>query len=275
MKLTPLELDTLHKNQLIILREIQRICEANGIVYFAIAGSLLGAVRHKGIIPWDDDIDVGMMRSQYNKFLTCANTQLGPEFFLQTWNTDPAFGLPMAKVRLNNTKVVESSSANVDCHQGIFVDIFPFDDKPDAAPLRWLHALSAYVLKRAILARSGYSIGGDAPLLMRLPFRALTIVLAVFPKRRLIAFFETRMTQFNGAENAECVTIAGSYGYRRESLPKCWTDNLVDYDFDGMKVPGFRQADHYLTRMYGDFLKLPPIHERGQRHGIVAIDFGH
>lgn len=275
MNLTPLELDALHKNQLVILGEIQRVCRANGIVYFAIAGTLLGAVRHKGIIPWDDDIDIGMTRSQYNKFLSCANAHMGPEFFLQTWSTDPAFGLPMAKVRLNDTKIVESASADVDCHQGIFVDIFPFDDKPDAAPLRWLHALSAYVLKRAILARSGYSVGGDRSLLMRLSFRALTIGLAVFSKCRLIAFFEARMTQFNGFENTECVTIAGSYGYRRESLPKCWIEDLVDYDFDGMRVPGFRKAGPYLARMYGDFLKLPPVHERGQRHGIRAIDFGH
>ncbi|MEV8133477.1 LicD family protein [Pseudarthrobacter oxydans] len=274
MELLQWQLDTLHQKQLGILKEIQRICEANDIDYFAIAGTLLGAVRHDGFIPWDDDIDLGMMRSDYCKFVESAKQQLHPNFFLQTCETDPGFGLPMAKIRLNDTKLIEGASVNVNCHQGIFVDIFPFDEKPDAPMRRWFHAMSSYVLKRALLARTGYAVGAQKNMILRLAFSALIAVLSLIPTESLVQLFERQMKQFNGSDNTECVTVAGSYGYRRESFQRSWADDLVDFEFEGLKIRGFRDADTYLSKLYGDYLQLPAENERGQRHDIRAIDFG-
>lgn len=274
MELTQRQLDMLHRKQLDILQEVQKICQENDLKYFAIAGTLLGAVRHQGFIPWDDDIDIGMLRHDYRKFLECAQQQLDSKYFLQTWETDEHFGLPMAKIRINDTRIVEGASANVECHQGIFLDIFPFDEKPDNRLRRGLHAVSSYVLKRALLARSGYAVGDQKQISLRVAFSLLITLLRVVPKRHLIRLFEAQMTQFNGSQSKECVTVAGSYGYRRESFQSPWSQDLLEYEFHELKICGFRNAYAYLTNLYGDYLKLPAENERGQRHDIQSVDFG-
>ncbi|MGN7147503.1 LicD family protein [Arthrobacter sp. SAFR-179] len=271
MGITDGELKALHEKQLSILVEIERICRSNGINYFAIAGTLLGAVRHKGFIPWDDDIDLGMLRSDYERFVACAKNDLGEDYFLQTWHTDPAFGLPMAKIRLQGTKLVEAASANVACHQGIFVDIFPFDARPDSRVRRLAHSMSAYILKRVMLDISGYSVGADCPPILRVVLKLVSAAAGLVPKRSLVRLFERQMQQFNGITTEECVTVAGSYGYKRECIKSSWTQELTGYSFESVSVPGFGHADQYLTRLYGDYHELPPVNKRGSRHGILSI----
>ena len=271
MAIREIELQALHDKQVLILKEIERVCRANDIRYFAIAGTLLGAIRHEGFIPWDDDIDLGMLRLDYERFLDCAKNDLGEDYFLQTWNTDSSFGLPMAKIRLNGTRLVEAASANVPCHQGIFVDIFPFDAKPDSPPRRLAHSLSAFILKRTMLSISGYSVGVECNPVARLALRLTSSVAKLVPKRLLIRLFERQMQQFNGTYTDEHVTVAGSYGYRRECIRTSWASELVEYTFEGLTVPGFSRADEYLSALYGDYHKLPPIEKRGNRHDIVSL----
>ena len=92
--------------QLSIAKEIQRICKKHKIIFFLNAGTLLGAVRHQGFIPWDDDLDVGMLRSEYDRFIDIASKELDEAYFLQTWDSDPKYPMPFAKIRLNGTKYI-------------------------------------------------------------------------------------------------------------------------------------------------------------------------
>ncbi len=116
------------KVMLEILLEIHRICEKHNIPYTLIAGTLLGAVRHKGFIPWDDDCDIAMMREDYERFLLVAPKELSEDYFLQTKQTDKCYPLNFAKVRKNNTVLIETGETGEEnYHHGIFVDIFPFD----------------------------------------------------------------------------------------------------------------------------------------------------
>ena len=119
--------------QLEILHEIIRICEEYGLKYCAIGGTLLGAVRHGGYIPWDDDLDIAMPRTDYNKFCNIASKELCSPFFLQTEETDPGYLLRHAKVRNSNTTgiLVAHKNKNYSFNQGIFVDVFPLDNLPD------------------------------------------------------------------------------------------------------------------------------------------------
>ena len=123
--------ETLRKAQLKmvdILVVIDEICQKHDIQYFLAYGTLLGAVRHKGFIPWDDDCDICMMREDYEKFVEVAQKELPDNLFLQNHDTDPAFPRTMTKVRMNDTKLVEfDETENENYHQGVFVDIFICD----------------------------------------------------------------------------------------------------------------------------------------------------
>lgn len=116
------------KVMLEILVEIHRICVENDITYWLEAGTLLGAIRHKGFIPWDDDCDVSMPRKDYERFLQIAQEKLPETMFLQTKETDKEYPLPWAKIRKNGTLLIETGETGEEkYHHGIFVDIFPYD----------------------------------------------------------------------------------------------------------------------------------------------------
>src|SRR5699024_7471673 len=122
------EIKEVQKDQLDILIEFDRICKKNNIKYQLFAGTLLGAIRHKGFIPWDDDIDVCMLREDYEKFLNICNKDMKNEYFLQTYNSDTNYIMQFAKLRKNNTIFLERVTANCDIHHGVYIDIFPLDD---------------------------------------------------------------------------------------------------------------------------------------------------
>ena len=123
-------LQHMHSLHLILADEVKRICEKHNIRYFMIAGTLLGAVRHKGFIPWDDDMDFGMLRNDYDKFVSVCAAEIDEnKFYLQTDKKDKYYTFNFAKLRLCGTKVIESFSFDVQTNQGIYIDIFPIDRK--------------------------------------------------------------------------------------------------------------------------------------------------
>ena len=110
-----------------LLRELDRICTKYDIPYWLDGGTLLGAIRHGGFIPWDDDIDVAMLRNDYYRFLEVAKTELRDDIYLQTRETDSDYPMFFAKLRDKYSTFHEPMYERLKCHKGIFLDIFPFD----------------------------------------------------------------------------------------------------------------------------------------------------
>ncbi|MCD8304970.1 MAG: LicD family protein [Prevotellaceae bacterium] len=133
------ELLRLHEELYGILEEIVRVCSKLGIPYFILGGSAIGAFFWQGIIPWDDDIDIGMTRGNYERFLRQAPAELGEDYFLQWQGTDPHTPFYFAKVRKRGTLFVESKFSRLPIHHGIYVDVFPFDRVPDNQCLQRAH----------------------------------------------------------------------------------------------------------------------------------------
>ena len=117
--------------ELLILAELDRICQKHGIIYMVAYGSLIGAIRHNGFIPWDDDVDICMPRPDYQKFKEICKEELREDFFLQDNNSDPEYYYLIDKIRLNGTIFKESFVAKYNIHHGIYIDIFPVDIMPD------------------------------------------------------------------------------------------------------------------------------------------------
>lgn len=133
------ELSLLHTELYNILGEIIRVCKKCDISYFVIGGTAIGALYDQAILPWDDDIDIGMLRKDYNRFLEVAPKELSNAYFLSWIGTDPHTPYYFAKVKKNNTVFIEKMFREVPMHPGIFVDIFPFDRIPDNKFLRKIH----------------------------------------------------------------------------------------------------------------------------------------
>ena len=140
--------------ELEIALEIRRICEQNEIKYFLDSGTLLGAVRHKGFIPWDDDVDIGMLREEYEKFIEIAPTQLNEKYYLQTWKTDKTYPWAFAKVRKKGTLYIETAAPNATFSNEIFVDIFPYDTYPTGTMERLVQGKKIMNYRRILMMKS-------------------------------------------------------------------------------------------------------------------------
>lgn len=150
--------DTLRKVQLTLLeiaKEVKRVCDENDIKYYLDSGTLLGAVRHSGFIPWDDDFDIGMMREEYDRFCKIAPFALNSNYYLQTWENDEKYAVPFAKVRKKNT-IYRENKANPNLNNGFYVDIFPYDNAPVSldSKVKLMKNLSG--IERLILMKCNY-----------------------------------------------------------------------------------------------------------------------
>lgn len=267
------QVDKIHSLVLKVAIEIKRICEENGITYFLTAGSVLGAVRHGGFIPWDDDMDIGMLRSDYERFIEVCKTELTDEFFLQTWDTDEEYPFSFAKIRLNNTVMVEEFSKNVGMHNGIFVDIFPFDNVPNNILSRKLQSYKYFMCKRILWIKKGMGKGIISES-RRSAFKYYLFLLIskFFSYKKTKEYFKRIQKKYN-AEKSDYVVTDGSYSFNKETIKRIWIEELEPIKFDKYEFMTYKKKIDYLSYFYGDYMVLPPLEKR-KRHKLLMVDFG-
>ena len=267
------QLEKIHLLELKIALEIKRICDKNNINYFLTAGTLLGAVRHGGFIPWDDDMDIGMLRKDYNQFIEACKTDLSNEFFLQTWDTDPDFPFSFAKIRLRNTHFIEGFSENVGENNGLFVDIFPFDNVPDSQNARKKQARKYFVCKRLLWIKKGMGINMKKESKRQaVRYYVFLLFSKLFNYNAIKKYFKKVQNKYNDIKT-EMVVTDGSYSYDKESIRRSWVENLELVKFETEEFLSYKDRNAYLQHFYGDYMKLPPIEQR-DRHLLRSVDFG-
>lgn len=269
-------LEKIHKYELEIAKEIKRICENNNIKYFLTAGTTLGAVRHGGFIPWDDDMDFGMLRSDYEKFVTVCGQELGKNFWLQTWDTDENFPFSYAKIRLKGTHLIEDFSAEskyVDNEQnGLFVDIFPYDSAPDNKIARKIQGVKYYILKRILWIKKGYGKNMKSNKKQALKYYAFVAFSKFFSYKMVKNRYKKILTKYNSETTLKIVTD-GSYKYSKETIDRSLADNLEPIQFEGENFLTYKDTHKYLTHFYGNYMELPPVEKR-DGHSVLNVDFG-
>lgn len=266
--------ETLRKVQLIQLemaKEVKRICEENGIKYFLDSGTLLGAVRHKGFIPWDDDLDIGMMQEEYERFLKIAPSKLSSEYFLQTWENDKNYPLPFAKIRKRNTLFIESMFENIDMHHGIWIDIFPYYSCPDDEKEKNKLSLNLRICAAEMLMKCNAKtwISCDTQIkklwafIKRIPF----IIYAKFhTKKQLISKYKVILKKYSGLNTYRITTPSGKW-----IIPRKCGEQLEEIIFEGIMFSAPADSDLYLKSVYGDYMVLPPEDKRDNKHNILKI----
>ncbi len=266
--------EKLHNCQLLLAAELKRICEKNNIKYYMIAGTLLGAVRHKGFIPWDDDMDFAIMRKDYPKFLKSCKNELGENFKLQEMFSDEYYALPVAKLMLRGTKFTERNAGKTKAKKGIFIDIFPYDNIPDDENLRKKHSKNTYFLKRLFLAKQGYKIAERGQLLKTVVYALLKFVAFFLPKKHLRSKLDKELRRFENQNTKKVAAIGGAYPYSKESVEREWFNETVDLPFENLKLSAPKGYTEYLTYFYGDYMTPPPEDKRENRHNMLELDFG-
>ena len=267
------KLTTVHNILLEYLLYIDKICKKHNIKYFLAGGTLLGAVRHHGFIPWDDDADVMMLREDYDRFLEVIKDELPENVFLQIPGTDPLNHQPFIKLRLDDTVfATKFTSKFPEMHNGIFIDILAHDKTSDSRIGQKKHIFMTLLTRSMVFNKWGntsITLGGRHPVLCR----AATFLKNHLPMR----FLEKRM--FNTLEkykNKDTDFLYDGMGrnLRRGVFPKKWLDEAVLMDFEGYKFPVPKDYDEYLTWLYGNYMEMVPVSERRTSHSIVWMDLG-
>ena len=271
MQLSDEDRRKLQLTELRIAKDVASLCEQHGIRYALIGGSALGIRRHGGFIPWDDDIDIGMLRSDFDRFIEAARDNLPDHLYVQHWLDDPHMGAPFAKVRLNGTRLVEATSMDTGGHKGISIDIFPFDNVPSGfRELPW--KLQLLFWKRLLRYKTGYTMRSGSTLryLADLPIRAAARLISMQSAKR---HFQGLITRFNDRPSDRVLAVGGAYDFTRDMLKKTWLTDVTKRRFEDRDFPCPTQIDDYLTHMYGNFMTLPPVAERSNKHTIVDLSF--
>lgn len=256
--LTREQLKRVQQVELEMLKEIERVCNKNGIVYSIIGGTLLGAVRHGGFIPWDDDSDVVMLRSEYDKFVDACKRDLDTErFYFQDMHNTPGYRWGYGKLRRKDTLFMRHGQEHMPYEQGIFVDIFPCDNVPDGKVAGKLHKFQSFILRKLMWSEVGQYTEQK-------PFvRFIYKLMAKVPVKWNIRWIDRLGKRWSGKKTKLIRTLLFPTPKGREGYPRQWYEHTVPVEFEGVQLHMIEGYKEYLPYKFGmDYMQLPPVEKR-------------
>lgn len=267
MNLDQEALRRLQEAELEILIEVDRICRKNHIHYSLTGGTLLGAVRHGGFIPWDDDADISMLRSEYRKFQQACRTDLDTErFYFQDIEHTPGYRWGYGKVRRKDSIFLREGQEEMPYEQGIFLDVFPRDGVPDGPFLRKLHTFFCFAVRKMMWSAVGRK-SADTRIQ-----RCVYQILYWLTRKHMVDFYKCLQRCSNRKKTEYVRTLTFPLpnhlkGYRRE-----WYRSYRKVAFEGHSFQAQASYQEWLTWEFGDYQKLPPIEKR-KTHPVTIIRF--
>ncbi len=262
-------LDKIHGIQIEMLSNFHAYCKEHGIRYTVICGSLLGAIRHKGFIPWDDDIDVGLMRDDYEKLIELLKKEPIEGCFIQDYSSDSHYYQPYAKLVKNDTVFIEAYRKNCKAKSGIFIDIFPFDSisKPGLKTTMFRRAL-ARILTFGIWSKEGCHMErkGNKKII-----NIVGAIVGILPKRLLINWQRKIAVRNRDDWDYLASMFSSNYNSDRLYLKKSDFDNLIELPFEDIVVNAPSNWEENLKRLYKNYMAFPPEDKRNSGHDVYEI----
>lgn len=262
------DLKELQQIELDILVEIDKICREEKIRYYLAGGTLLGAVRHKGFIPWDDDIDIAMPRNDYEKFLEVLEKQDNSRYKALSLEKTKDYPYPFAKVVDTKTRLVEEIGKDV-ADMGVFVDIFPIDgmgnDKEEAMKRLMKIIRIRSRIWEASLKKSEIK-NKEIHLLNKIVKGCFNIGIRLLGIKNSYKYMMNYVNQKQFETSEWIASAVGGAGIQRELIEREYFDDVIEVEFEGKIFQAPKGYEKYLSNLYGDYMELPPIEKRVASH---------
>ena len=271
-------LKRVQQTELRILKDFMEICDGAGLRYFAIAGTGIGALRHKGFIPWDDDIDIAMPRADFEKAMALVKEKLSDKYYILNGETDENYPLMTTRLCKKGTRFREEVLKDVDCPFGIFLDLYPYDNLADGKAAYLIQVWKAWFWSKLLILRS-----------IPHPYMGITGWKRA-AAQAVCGFVHGTMKLFHISPRwlyRRCLRQCRKYEHRdtqRMGFP-CDTDPnwntvvkektypLVKYRFEDVDLNFPANVQEVLTGFYGDYMQMPPVEKR-KTHYPYILDFG-
>ena len=262
-------MNELQKIEMDLFKCFSEICEKLNLNYFLVCGSALGAARHGGVIPWDDDFDVGMYREDYNIFMEFAPELLPKGIFLQNYKTDPAFPYVFSKLRNSNTTFIQSLLSNLNINHGIYIDIFPLDGYPK----KLFEQKKLFFMKKHYLRQLNSAFNMPSTLTLREKATVSFFRILGCHKRtaKILAKYERLISKYP-VKDSNVICNHGTWYGDKDYICKEYYGNGTEMKYEGIKVKVPEKCDEYLTCLYGDWRTPPPPEKQKGSHSCEICD---
>ena len=258
---------TAHQELLLsMLKDFDTVCQKHNIRYQLFAGTALGAVRHNGFIPWDDDVDVILMRSEYERFFKEAAADFDPDIYYVQMEHSAHWPMQFSKLRRNNTTCIEKyHPKDKHIHQGVYIDIFPCDNLSNQPIMRKLQ----FVASKIIIAKALYARGYETNSIAKKMFVQLCRLIPRKPIEKICVLSEHNNTQMLHS------FLAAGKQFEKNLIPREWMMKSVMVQFEDGVFPISSYYDALLTQLYGDWRVLPSPSERKCKEHVAILDLEH
>ena len=262
-------LEKIHSIQIEMIKKLHEYCKERGLHYSVICGSLLGAIRHRGIIPWDDDVDIALIREEYDELIKSLKEDPIEGLFIQDYSTDPYYYQPYAKLLKENTEYIEGFRKNNKSKSGVFIDIFPLDyiKKPGMKITKFRRTISRFITfaiwnkEKCHMEREG----------SKKLINGVSKIISVLPKTFLIKT-QNKLVIRKRKDKAYVASMFSS-NYETDRLYFTVNDfaTLIELPFENTVVNAPKNWEENLTRLYKDYMSLPPEDKRNSGHDVYRV----
>ena len=265
-----IRMHSLQQVELKMLQTVDDICRELHIKYYLVCGSALGAVKYSGFIPWDDDLDIGLLRPDYEIFVREAKRFLPDNYFLQNYRTDPAFPQVFSKIRDSRTTFIEKSAAGLAIHHGVYIDVFPLDGYPE----RRIAALRLEALKKIYKLEAACAFRLPCSRKAKLFFGAERLLGMHKRTQRTMEKYDRLIASYP-VDGSKLICNHGNWQGKLEYAAAEQYGDGIWATFEGMKVRIPAQYDAYLTQKYGNWRADLPEEQKIGHHYTEVVDLEH